>query len=188
MKKYALLIYFLIGFCVIAQDVAERPAFIHPVVDSTNTLSRREFNALYEKLKNYSDTTSTEIFVMIAKSSYGDDINLYATELGHKWGIGQSGKDNGIVIFVAKDDREVAIQSGYGVEHLLTDALAKRVIEYDILTEFKEGNYYQGLDNATTSISQILAGEYSRENSSGSGFPFWLILLLIIIFFYYIIK
>ena len=87
-----------------------------------------EYKQLYDKLRTYYDSTSTELFVMIIPSTNGDDIARYATDLGHKWKIGQKGKDNGIVFLIAKDDRKVTIQAGYGTEHLLTDALSKRII------------------------------------------------------------
>ena len=77
---------------------------------------------------------------MIIPSTNGDDIARYATDLGHKWKIGQKGKDNGIVFLIAKDDRRMTIQAGYGTEHLLTDALSKRIIEQVVKPEFKN-NY-----------------------------------------------
>ena len=72
-----ILIVILFAFCF-AQEVSEKPSFIHPIIDSTNTLSKTEYDSLYETLKNYSDTTSTEILVMVTGTTYGNDINLYA--------------------------------------------------------------------------------------------------------------
>ncbi len=166
----------LFSFCF-SQDIQEAPSFIHPIIDSTNTLSNDEYNSLYEKLKNYSDTTSTEILVMIANTTYGNDINLYAAELGHKWQIGQAGKDNGVIILAALDDREVAIQTGYGVEHLLTDALSKRIIENILIPNFQNSDYYNGINRAVDAIISILSGEYEADESS-EGFPFGLLFFI----------
>jgi uncharacterized protein len=166
--------------------IPEKPSFIPPIIDSTKTLSEFEKEDLYQKLKIYSDSTSTEILVMIVPTTRGELIARYATDLGHKWGIGQKGKDNGIVFLIAKDDRKMTIQGGYGVEHLLTDAMSRRIIEEVIKPEFKANNYYNGIDQGTKAIFQVLKGEYKNDvnNQEISILP---ILLFIIIFFIIII-
>ncbi len=83
--------------------IPEKPSFIPPIIDSTKTLSESEIKSLYDKLKVYSDSTSTELFVMIVPTTQGEDIARYATDLGQKWKIGQKGKDNGIIFLIAKD-------------------------------------------------------------------------------------
>lgn len=163
--------------------IPKKPSFIPPIIDSTKTLSEFEKEDLYQKLKIYSDSTSTEILVMIVPTTRGELIARYATDLGHKWEIGQKGKDNGIVFLIAKDDRKMTIQGGYGVEHLLTDAMSRRIIEEVIKPEFKANNYYNGIDQGTKAIFQVLKGEY-QNNQEISILP---ILLFIIIFFIIII-
>ena len=164
-------------------DIPPKPSFILPVIDSTNTLSSYEKKALYDKLKVYNDTTSTEILVMIKNSTYGEDIAMYAINLGHKWEIGGKGKDNGVVVLVAKEDRKLWIATGYGVEHLLTDALSKRIVEQIITPQFKQGNYYEGLDRATSAIMQILNGEYkgTPQGDGGGGIPVVFIIIFVIV-------
>mgnify|MGYP006176468221 CR=1 FL=1 len=129
----------IVSLSVFSQSnkIPNPPSFIPPIIDSTKTLSDIEYKQLYDKLRTYYDSTSTELFVMIIPSTNGDDIARYATDLGHKWKIGQKGKDNGIVFLIAKDDRRMTIQAGYGTEHLLTDALSKRIIEQVVKPEFK---------------------------------------------------
>jgi len=133
----------------------------------------------------YNDTTSTQIVVITVNSLQGNDVAIYATELAHKWGIGQADKDNGILILASKDDRKITIRTGYGVEHLLTDALSRRIIENIITPEFKQGNFYGGFDKATSVIMQIMNGEYQGEpqadNFIGNGIPFELIFFLFIV-------
>ena len=107
-------------------------------------------NNLYQKLKIYSDSTSTEIFVLIVNTTQGEDVARYATDLGHQWEIGQKGKDNGVVLLIALGDRKMNIAAGYGVEHLLTDALSRRIIEKEIKPYFKKGAIYNGIDAGTT--------------------------------------
>lgn len=106
-----------------------------------------------------------------------------------QWGIGQKDKDNGILILLAKDDRKIGINTGYGVEHLLTDATSKRIIERDIIPYFKRNDYYGGLDRATDAIFEVMNGEYhgSRKTNS-SEFPFIVFIILFIVFVIFIIA
>lgn len=166
--------------------IPKKPSFIPPIIDSTETLSSSEIKNLYDKLRMYSDSTSTEIFVMIVPTTQGQDISRYATELGQTWKIGQKGKDNGVVFLIAKDDRKMTIQTGYGVEHLLTDALSRRVIEQVVKPEFKNDQYYAGIDNGTNTIFKILKGEFKNTKSTNadSFLPIliFIIFLLLLIF------
>lgn len=167
--------------------IPKKPSFIPPVIDSTNTLSTFEKQDLYEKLKKYSDSTSTEILVMIVPTTRGELIARYATDLGEKWGIGQKGKDNGVVFLIAKEDRKMTIQNGYGVEHLLTDAMSRRIIEEVVKPEFKANNYYEGIDKGTFAMFRVLKGEFQNDatgNSIESILPllFFIFIFMLIIF------
>ncbi|MBP6100423.1 MAG: TPM domain-containing protein, partial [Flavobacterium sp.] len=173
-KNYLLWVLFFLlwnGLGFAQLYIPNKPSFIPPIIDSTETLTSAEKTQLYEKLKNYSDSTSTEIFVMIVPTTQGEDISRYATDLGHQWEIGQKGKDNGIVLLIALEDRKIAIETGYGVEHLLTDALTNRIIEQEIKPQFKAKNYYQGIDNAANAIFKVMKGEYKadKKNKDSNG-------------------
>ncbi|WP_415831472.1 TPM domain-containing protein [Flavobacterium terrigena] len=185
MRKLVLFIALFLGFVSQAQlNIPEKPSFIPPVIDSTNTLSSQEKEDLYKKLAIYSDSTSTEMFVMIVSTTQGEEIKRYATDLGQKWQIGQKGKDNGIILLIAKDDRKMAIQTGYGVEHLLTDALSRRIIETVIKPSFKQDQYYQGIDEGTNAIFRVLKGEFKNDKSDkeGSIIPILIVIAFVIIF------
>lgn len=185
MKKLVLLFALFFGFVSQAQlKIPEKPSFIPPVIDSTNTLSSHEKDDLYKKLAIYSDSTSKEIFVIIVTTTQGEDIARYATDLGQKWQIGQKGKDNGIILLIAKDDRKITIQTGYGVEHLLTDALSRRIIESVIKPNFKENQYYRGIDEGTNAIFKVLKGEFKNDKpkKKGSILPVIIIIAFVIIF------
>ncbi len=181
----ALSLTFLISHLGLAQaNIPPKPTLQTSVYDGAKLLSGFEKEALEQKLISYSDTTSTQIVVATVNTIQGENIALYAAEWAHQWGIGRAKEDNGVFILVAKDDRKLTIQTGYGVEHLLTDALSKRIIENIITPEFKQGNYYQGLDRGTGAIIEVLSGEYKatpQSESEGSGIPFWLIILFFII-------
>ena len=156
----------------------------HSVYDYAKLLSYQERRLLEDKLSKYYDSTSTQI-VIATIPEVNDDISLYATEWAHKWGIGQKDKGNGVFILVSKNDRKITIRTGYGVEHLLTDALSRRIIESNIIPFFKEGNYYTGLDSGVNVIIKVLAGEYKNDlpDNTDDSYIFWIIFGIILLVF-----
>ncbi len=167
-------------------NIPPKPEKETSVYDYIGLLSATEKSSLEQKLIRYADTTSTQIVVAIISSTNGEDINYLGAQWGHKWGVGQADKDNGVFIILAKDDRKVSIQNGFGVEHLLTDALSKRIIEREIIPEFKRNNYYAGLDRGTNAIFQVMAGEYRgspQRRSGNNGFPAGGFIFMIFVFF-----
>jgi len=174
-----------------AQEFPEKSNRI--VNDYANFLSVNERNALEQKLVNFNNQTSTQVAIAIVPDLHGYDAASYAFKLGEKWGIGQKGKDNGILILVKPNTQnskgEVFIATGYGVEGAVPDALAKRIVENEIIPNFKQGQYYKGLDQAVSTIISLTKGEYTadeyRERTSGnagSAMPMIIIFLLIIFF------
>lgn len=181
------LLSFSFGFAQF--EIPKKPDFQTSVYDYVNLLSASEKNTLENKLVKYSDSTSTQIVVAIIASTKGEYINYLATEWAHKWGIGQAKEDNGIFILLARDDRKIMIATGYGVEHLLTDAMSRRIIERDIIPYFKRKDYYGGLNRGADAIFEVLKGEYQgTRKSSGGGFPVGVIFFLIIIFIIILIS
>lgn len=173
-------------------DIPEKPRKENPdaVYDYINLLSPSQKNSLERKLVKYSDTTSTQIVIAIINSTNGENINYLGAQWGQKWGIGGSKeKDNGILILLAKGDRRIAINTGYGVEHLLTDAMSKRIIERDIIPYFKQNDYPGGLSRGAEAIFEVLNGEYKGSRQSNtSEFPIGLIFILIFIFIIILIS
>ncbi|PKQ46927.1 methanol dehydrogenase [Confluentibacter flavum] len=164
-------------------EIPKKPDFQTSVYDYSNLLSAEQKRSLEEKLIKYSDTTSTQIVIAVINSTEGEDINFLGAQWGQEWGIGQAKEDNGILILLAKDDRKIAINTGYGVEHLLTDAMSKRIIEGDIIPYFKQGDYYGGLNRGADAIFGVLTGEYkgTRKSNNDNGFPVGLIFVIIFI-------
>lgn len=156
------------------------------VNDYTGTLSAVQVNALEQKLVAYNDSTSTQILILLVDNLQGYDIHEYATKIGHSWGVGQQGKNNGAVILVkpkkGHERGQVNISPGYGMEEYVTDATAKRIIEKEVIPAFKEDDYYTGIDNAVNVIMDLCSGKFSQEEYADEGrIPFWLIILSIII-------
>lgn len=194
MKHYKYILslgLFFIYFCFIqtisAQfEIPNKPKFQTSVYDDyIQLLSPSEKKALEQKLIQYSDTTSTQIVVAIIASTDGENINYLGAQWAHSWGIGQAKEDNGVFILLAKDDRKIAISTGYGVEHLLTDAMSRRIIERDIIPYFKQNDYYGGLNRGADAIFEVLTGEYQgsrkTESKGSSAIPFLMIIFIIII-------
>jgi uncharacterized protein len=193
-KRRSCIITFLIGLFSISLAFAQynipgKPNFIPPVIDSTKTLNSIEYKSLYEKLKHYNDSTSTEILIVIIPTTKGENIGLLAPRWGHKWGIGQAKEDNGVFVLLAKNDRKIWISPGYGVEHKLTAGTTGELIRNIIIPEFKRNDYYSGLDKGTDAIFQVLSGEYQNtEEQNKNQFPIGLLIMLIFIFIIIIIS
>lgn len=176
----------LCALLAFTQELPPKPNTL--VTDFTNTLSDAEQQQLEHKLVAFDDSTSTQIAVVIMKSVGSYDINDYAQRLGRAWGIGQKGKNNGVVVLVAIGDRKVSIQTGYGVEAALPDIVTHEIIQNDILPNFKAGNYYAGLDAGTNDIIKYVKGEYKSpkkpepvKNVGGSVFILVIIVVVILI-------
>ncbi len=130
------------------------------VYNPNNILSSSQARALNLKLSNYADSTSTQIVVAVIPTTKGEDISLLGAKWGQAWAIGQAKEDNGILVLLAKDDRKVDINTGYGIESIISDRDAKRVIENFMIPQFKKGNYYNGLEKGTTALTQMLEGTF----------------------------
>ncbi len=177
-----ILLFSLLWLPFLAQ-AKETPKPTHRLVnDFAHVMTMDEVNQLERKLVAYDDTTSTQIAVVIEKSTEGDDIFSYAIRLAENWGIGQKGKNNGILIYIATQDRKLRILTGYGAEPTVTDAMAKRIIEQILIPAIKRNHYYEGLDKATTKIEQLAAGEFDAEPKSEIS-PLLIFLLILLLFF-----
>ncbi len=165
-----------------AQELPERSTTL--VTDYTNTLAAGDKQKLEDKLVAFNDSTSTQIAVVIMKSTGAYDINAYGVQLLRKWGIGEKKKNNGILVLVAMSDRKMSIQTGYGAEGAVPDIITKQIIDNDMQPRFKQGDYYGGLDAATTNLMKYMKGEYKAEpkkEKSGKGTGSGLILVIIIV-------
>lgn len=171
-------------------EIPEKPDFQTSVYDYYKLLNTSEKNSLEQKLVKYSDTTSTQIVIAIIPSTNGENITYLGANWGEKWGIGQAKEDNGILILLARDDRKIAINTGKGVEHLLTDAMSKRIIERDVIPYFKQNDYYGGLNRGADAIFEVLSGEYkgSRQTTNQNEFPIGFVFILIFIFIIILIS
>ncbi|GGG91065.1 methanol dehydrogenase [Polaribacter pacificus] len=165
-------------------SIPAKPKVQTSVYDYTKILSASQKQALETKLVQYSDTTSTQIVVAIIDSTNGESIGILAPKWGQEWGVGQAKEDNGVFILLALKDREIWIAPGYGVEHLLTAGITGELTRNVIIPEFKNGDYYSGLDKGADAIFSVLKGTYkgSRKGSNNSDTPTFFKLIPIIFF------
>lgn len=181
---------FLFFMLLVQSLVAQVPKLKNPtqaVQDYVNLLSEKERHSLNEKLRKYEDSTSTGIAIAILPTTE-DDINYQAAQILSQWKIGKKGKNNGVLILMNYQQRKVAISTGYGVEEFLTDALSKQIISQEMIPNFKNGNYYQGFDQATTSIMQILSGNFKKTEGNLPVFPLIIIIAVIALYMYLFSK
>ena len=181
---------------VAAQEFPEKPVPPRLVNDLAGMLTQGEVDALEQKLVAYDDSTSTQIAVVTISDLQGYAVADYAQRLAEKWGIGQKGLDNGVLILVkprtSETSRgEVSIAQGYGLEGVIPDIICGQIIDYEILPEFRNGNYYRGLDKATSTLMSLASGEfpadqYGRDKGGDltglTPMIFFIILIIIVLF------
>lgn len=193
MKRILFICSLLFSFCAIAQInkvVPKKPSPPRLVNDFTNTLTQFQVDALEKKLVAYDDSTSNQIAVVIIPTTGDYSVEEVGLDIIRNWGVGNKDKNNGIVLLIAKDDRKIRIEVGYGLEGVVPDITAKSIIDNFITPNFKQGNYYRGIDEATDEIIRAAAGEYKAPAGYGSkkgkgisiGTIIFIIIMLIIIF------
>jgi uncharacterized protein len=170
------------------------PELTGRVVDEAGLLSEQQRTELNSELAQLETSSSTQLVVVTVKSLQGLEIEEYGVGLGRHWGIGQVGKNNGAMLIVAPNEREVRIEVGYGLEGILTDAITSSIIQTDILPAFRAGHMDQGIVAGTDSLLKALNGDYAPSKWSGGDnselqarlqeqmqnnndffFPFWIV-------------
>lgn len=168
MKIINIFLALIISFASLAQEADFPPKPDQLVNDYADLLNSQEEQDLEQKLRSYADTTSTQIAIAIITSLGQYEAMDYAIRLGEHWGVGGQEYDNGILILIAKNERNVAIATGYGLEGAIPDAATLRIREEYMNPYFKEGNFYAGLDRGTDIIIALAEGEYTAENIPGA--------------------
>lgn len=141
------------------KEVIQIPELTGRIVDLTNTLSFREVEKLEKKLKDLEDRKGSQIAVLIIPTTGLETIEEYSIKVAEKWKIGRKGIDDGVILIISKHDRRLRIEVGYGLEGVIPDAVAKRIIEEIIVPNFKKGNFYEGIDKGVDAIIKLLEGE-----------------------------
>lgn len=196
-NTFFVLLLLFSAFGLKAQDeFPQRPEPPRLVNDLAGMLSGGEQQQLEAKLVQFGEQTSTQIAIVTVPTLSGYDRADYAYRLAEKWGVGQKGKNNGILILVkpktAKEKGEIFVAVGYGLEAVVPDAIAHRtIVNTEILPAFKVGDYFGGLDRATTVLMSLTSGEFTADQYqkkagngvspfAGIGFIIFMVVMFII--------
>jgi uncharacterized protein len=141
------------------------------VHDEAKALSAQTVQQLEQQLKLHEDSTSNQIAILIISSLEGEAIEDYAIRVAGKWQLGQKGKDNGILLLIAIDDRKMRIEVGYGLEGVLPDAVCNQIIRNEMAPNFRRGDYDAGVQAAVNAIVAAVGGEYIADSGDGEIAP-----------------
>ena len=190
MMKKLVLFFFCFSCILFAQSIPEKPYPEKLVNDFAAFFSVAEQQALESKLRDFARNTTTQIVIVTVPSLDGYDVGDFTIRLAQKWGVGQKGKDNGVVLLIKpKTEHEAGkffIATGYGLEEVIPDAIAKRIIEQEILPRFREGQHYKGVEAALDILMGLAEGKFTPQQYIEQSDPSWLTIFftfLIIIFF-----
>ncbi len=142
-----------------ADGLVEIPPLQSAVTDLTQTLSAQEQTALNQKLSQFSQQSGSQVAVLVVATTQPEEISQFSIRLAEAWKIGREKQDDGVIIIVAKNDRKMRIEVGYGLEGAIPDAIAKRIISEQMTPAFKQGQFYQGLNLATDTLIKLIQGE-----------------------------
>ena len=174
MKKLFLILFSFFSFVLVdAQNVLPKPNPPRLVNDAAGVLSPEQIEILERKLVALDDSTSNQIAVVLIKTLGDYAVEDYAVKLFREWGIGNKKTNNGVLIIAAIDDRKVWIEVGYGLEGAIPDVTASSIYRNELVPEFRQQNYYRGIDNAINALAKAAVGEYKvkkeRKENNGKG-------------------
>lgn len=170
MKKLFFLLGLLVLFLlfVVPTFAQTFPKPVGYVNDFANLYSDSFKNRLEQELRAFDASKSAEIAVVTVQDLQGTTIDDYAVRLFENWKIGKKGQDNGVLVLIAKSEREVRIEVGYGLEPVITDARAGRIIRDRMTPAFKAGDYEEGTQRAVSDLEKYISGEPVAETAPPS--------------------
>lgn len=151
------------------------------VTDEAGVFTPEQKTVLEERLVAFQKEKGSALVVVALKSLRGGEVDDFANKLFQQWGIGEKGKDNGVLLLAAIEDRKVRIEPGYGFEGALPDAKCGRILDEHVIPRFKEGNYAQGLIAGADVLLKVMGGEDLPAATGPEGNP-WVGLAVLLIF------
>lgn len=163
------------------------PPLTGHVTDQTATLTTEQQAALEQTLQTFEARKGSQLAVLIVPSSEPETIEQYSLRVAEQWKLGRKKVDDGAILVIAKNDRTLRIEVGYGLEGALNDAVSKRIISEIILPRFKQGDFYGGISAGVAQMVRVVDGEPLLQpqappdgNSNGQLFPVLLLLALVL--------
>ena len=164
------------------------PPLSGAVVDLSGTLTPEQSRALDASLRDFAERRGSQIAVLLVPTTRPESIEQYSIRVAEAWKIGRARLDDGAIIVVAKNDREVRIEVGYGLEGAIPDAIAKRIIEDYIVPRFKAGDFHGGLEAGVSALMKLIEGEklpppsqrWRPSAGRDPGSYFWLLIVALV--------
>lgn len=169
------------------KDYPDRPNPPVLVNDFAQVLSSDQVNQLENKLEDFARNTSNQITVVTMKNLGGHEVAEYSVEVFNRWGLGQSDKNNGVLLLVSMDDHKAWITVGKGLQGVLTDEQSGIIFRNELRPAFKAGDYYKGLNDATDAIIAVTKGEYKADASGKNDHNVSLTAIIVFVIFIIII-
>ena len=141
------------------------------VTDLTATLAANQVSALEKDLENFETSTGSQLAVLLVPTTQPETIEQFSIRVVEAWKLGHKGKDDGLLLLVAKNDRKVRIEVGYGLEGIIPDAVAKRIVDETITPRFKEGDFSGGLTAGVQRLAGVIEGRKPVEEVGGATLP-----------------
>jgi uncharacterized protein len=159
------------------------PALQQRVTDLTQTLTSEQQSQLEAKLAAFEQQKGSQVAVLIVASTKPEEIEQYSIRVVDAWKLGREKPDDGVLVLVAKDDRKMRIEVGYGLEGAIPDLIAKRIITEIMAPSFRQGDYYGGINNALEQVIRLISGEQLPvpAQSKPSGGKLWDMLYVVFI-------
>lgn len=183
---FAVLLLWLACALAQAQSLAPIPALDAPVIDTTGTLDAATRQNLEAQARALQQRKGSQLQVLVVPTTQPEDIAQYAVRAFEQWKIGRKGVDDGVLLVVAKEDRRVRIEVGYGLEGAIPDATASRVIQEYLVPHFRSGDYAGGITEASAALIKLIDGEPlpapmadNRGDEGGGGGESFLIALFV---------
>ena len=178
-----------LGFSGLASAQVAVPPLAGHVTDLTATLTPAQKESLEQTLAAFEARKGSQLAVLLLPTTAPEGIDQYALRVAEQWKIGRAKVDDGAILVVAKDDRTLRLEVGYGLEGALSDIVSKRIISDTIVPRFKQGDYYGGIDAGVAQIIRVVDGEAlpapASQRTQGPEdlrqmFPFLLIVVLVV--------
>jgi uncharacterized protein len=153
----------LLVFCSVASAI-DVPHYTGYVNDYAGLLDKSDREKLESRLVEYEKLTSNEIAILIVESLDGENLEEFSIRVTDSWKPGKADKDNGLLLLISKSDKKIRLEVGDGLTGRLTDVLSGRVIDGEISPEFKNGDFYEGIDSGVSMIIKIIDGEFTQDD------------------------
>ena len=168
MRKFLLItLFFFLGF--VAQAEVAVPELKSRITDTTNTLTTEQISQLEQSLAALEQSKGSQLAVLIVPTTKPEAIEEYSLRVVDKWKLGRKDVDDGVLLLIAKNDRKMRIEVGYGLEGAITDFSAGRIIKEYISPEFRQGHFYGGIVAGVEQLSRLIRGELLPEPTTNQG-------------------